>query len=128
MSSERKILANRRNARFSTGPRTWAGKKRTSKNAWRHGLAAGIPWEPERLAELEQLANALAPEGLPDQIDGARMIAEAELDLLRVRAARANLVHLEEMALRRSDASTMDQDKRVNEELLPSSLEQQARA
>jgi len=36
--SARKIEANRRNSRKSTGPNTAAGKKRVSKNAIRHGF------------------------------------------------------------------------------------------
>jgi hypothetical protein len=36
--SARKIEANRRNSRKSTGPNTVAGKKRASKNAIRHGF------------------------------------------------------------------------------------------
>src|SRR5947207_12729613 len=36
--SSRKIEANRRNARKSTGPRTATGKKRVSRNALRHGF------------------------------------------------------------------------------------------
>src|ERR1051326_1356828 len=38
--SPRRIAANRRNARKSTGPRTPAGKRRVSQNALKHGLAA----------------------------------------------------------------------------------------
>ncbi len=40
MSSEKKILANRRNAQKSTGPRTRAGKAAASKNSIKHGLLA----------------------------------------------------------------------------------------
>jgi len=36
--SSRKVEANRRNARKSTGPRTATGKKRVSRNALRHGF------------------------------------------------------------------------------------------
>jgi hypothetical protein len=36
--SERKIEANRRNARLSTGPRTEAGKNRSRNNAIKHGI------------------------------------------------------------------------------------------
>jgi hypothetical protein len=36
--SQRKIEANRRNARKSTGPRTPAGKSRVSRNALKHGI------------------------------------------------------------------------------------------
>ncbi|MGB2807637.1 MAG: hypothetical protein WBC22_07850, partial [Sedimentisphaerales bacterium] len=40
MSSKAKILANRRNAQKSTGPRTREGKAAISKNAVKHGLLA----------------------------------------------------------------------------------------
>ncbi|MCK1331291.1 MULTISPECIES: hypothetical protein [unclassified Bradyrhizobium] len=39
MASERKITANRSNAKQSTGPKTEAGKARSSRNAHRHGLS-----------------------------------------------------------------------------------------
>jgi hypothetical protein len=37
-ASARKIAANRRNARRSTGPRTQSGKRRSSRNATTHGV------------------------------------------------------------------------------------------
>jgi hypothetical protein len=40
MTSEQQILANRRNARKSTGPRTDQGKRRSRRNAVHHGLTA----------------------------------------------------------------------------------------
>ena len=40
MSTEAQIIANRRNARKSTGPRTCEGKTAISQNALKHGLLA----------------------------------------------------------------------------------------
>src|SRR3954466_15862105 len=40
MATERQIAANRRNAQSSTGPSTEAGKRRSRRNAIRHGLTA----------------------------------------------------------------------------------------
>jgi len=40
MATERQIAANRKNAMWSTGPRTEAGKGRSRRNAFRHGLTA----------------------------------------------------------------------------------------
>ena len=40
MATEKQIAANRQNARSSTGPRTEHGKRRSRRNAVRHGLTA----------------------------------------------------------------------------------------
>ena len=51
MTSLKQIEANRRNAQNSTGPRTEAGKERSSRNAVRHGLTAETVIEPLEDAE-----------------------------------------------------------------------------
>jgi len=40
MTTERQIIANQQNAQHSTGPRTESGKRRSRRNAVRHGLTA----------------------------------------------------------------------------------------
>jgi hypothetical protein len=43
MATEKQILANRANAKKSTGPRTAAGRAKSSRNALRHGAFARTP-------------------------------------------------------------------------------------
>src|SRR4029453_19525975 len=46
MTSLKQIEANRRNAFKSTGPRSEEGKRRASRNAFRHGLTAETVLDP----------------------------------------------------------------------------------
>jgi hypothetical protein len=46
MATERQIIANKRNAKHSTGPRTLAGKKMSSRNSYKHGLSLAL--QPDR--------------------------------------------------------------------------------
>jgi len=61
MATEKQILANRRNARSSTGPRTVAGNARSRINARRHGLAS-LPEGalPETCLDVEALSDRLS--------------------------------------------------------------------
>ena len=63
MTSERKIRANRANARSSTGPQTARGRARAARNALHHALSLPV-------------------------CSNARQVAEAQIDLRRVRYAR----------------------------------------
>jgi hypothetical protein len=88
-SSPAKIEANRRNGRKSRGPRTTAGKLRSSRNALRHGLAAISRHDPECLPEIERIANALC-EGDTDPLlfEQALIFAENDYILRCVRSER----------------------------------------
>ena len=58
-ASEARILANRENAKLSTGPRTEAGKLQARRNALRHGLAStGVVLLPEDEARLAERRRA----------------------------------------------------------------------
>ena len=92
MIGERRRAANRANARAG-GPRTAAGKDASAKNAHRHGLTLPVMGDPALAAQVERLARAIAgANATPQSLELARAIAEAEVDLMRVRRARQDLV------------------------------------
>ena len=93
MASERQIAANRRNARKSTGPRSGAGKKRASGNAYRHGLTLSITSTAAFAKELDSLVREIAGDTEdPITLEHARAVAQADLELARVRRAKVALI------------------------------------
>jgi len=80
MTSEKKIAANRTNARKSSGPRTASGRGRVSRNALRHGLAAMKYLDPMLSQDIELMAKAIcAGEPNPLLFEQALVMAENEL-------------------------------------------------
>jgi len=95
MTSQRKAASNRTNARGSSGARTAAGKMHSSRNARKHGLAVPIAQDQTWGQGIESLAREIAGDNAePWRYEQACVIAEAELDLQRVRAARRRLFEL----------------------------------
>lgn len=93
MISEKKIAANRLNAKKSTGPRTSGGKSRASGNAWRHGWAVAKTVPPTVSADVERIAKAICGDHTsPALYEQAVIIAECEVVLLSLRAARVNAI------------------------------------
>src|SRR6478609_4452400 len=91
--SDRKIKANRANARASTGPKTAQGRVRTARNALRHGLSLPVCSNPALSEEVEALAREIAgPSANAETKELARRVAEAQIDLRRVRYARYQLL------------------------------------
>src|SRR6188472_4245338 len=93
LTSDRKIKANRANARASTGPKTAQGRARTARNALRHGLSLPVCSNPALSEEVETLAREIAGPGADaETTELARRVAEAQIDLQRVRYARYKLL------------------------------------
>ena len=82
MTSNRQIEANRSNAKHSTGPKTEAGKIRSSRNSLRHGLsrltASGSDCQ----------IRCMARECITERPDRVR----SKLELTRIRSARCALL------------------------------------
>jgi hypothetical protein len=93
MATEKQIAANRANAKRSTGPKTMAGRLKSSRNAYRHGFSCPLPFDPLTFAKVDALAHTLAGKQA-DQEDlmSAAAFAEAQLELSRIRATRTALI------------------------------------
>src|SRR5215218_2630995 len=100
-----RVAANRANARKSTGPRLPAGKQRASQNARKYGLSLPVLRDPELAPEVEALSRQIAG-GNEAVLPIARDIAEAQIDLSRVRHLRGELI---DRALRDPQFQTADQ-------------------
>jgi len=79
MATQAQLLANRRNAQKSTGPRTAGGKAKVAKNAVKHGLFARQNVViPENQADFdvlrEDMLAELAPEGVMESLLAARIV------------------------------------------------------
>jgi hypothetical protein len=94
VTSTRKIKANRVNARASTGPKTVQGRARTARNALRHALSVSVFSDSILSEEVNALAREIAgPDADAEIQELARRVAEAEIDLRRVRYARHQLLN-----------------------------------
>jgi len=91
--TDRQQRANRANAKSSTGPKTSGGKARAAQNAFRHGLNVPVLSDPSLGPEVDAMARRIAgPNADADTQEHARRIAEAQVDLDRVRAYRLRML------------------------------------
>jgi hypothetical protein len=89
MASERQIAANRTNAQRSTGPRTAAGKLKSSGNAYRHGLSDPTSLVPAS-SEIDLIARELADELAGEyHLSFASDFVRSQIELMRIRSIRA---------------------------------------
>jgi hypothetical protein len=90
MASDKQLIANRLNARRSTGPRTIAGKLRSRRNAVKHGLTARavvdvFEDEAEFRSFFHSIASGYSPRSQTDQ----EMVHRLASLLWRLRRAHA---------------------------------------
>lgn len=79
MTTQAQIEANRQNAQLSTGPTTAAGKRKSSQNAFRHGLRSTVDVAPdEDQSEFNRhrksLLDELAPVGVMESFYAERIV------------------------------------------------------
>ena len=86
MATNRQITANRRNGLLGRGPKTSAGKARSSRNALKHELSIPINRDKSLRRQIEVLARILVQSQARNVFWKARAAAEAELELARARA------------------------------------------
>ena len=98
MATEQQIAANRLNAQLSTGPKTEAGRKRSSLNALRHGLTGQVTtMTDEDRAAHDQFSKALMKDLSPDgamEIQLAQRVATDSWRLNRASAIEDNIFAL----------------------------------
>jgi hypothetical protein len=93
MASEKQLKANRENAKRSTGPKTAAGRLKSSRNAVRHGLSRPLATDPAALIKARQLTELLLSDGADvTQVVAAVEVAHAQAQVLRVAAVRSKLL------------------------------------
>jgi hypothetical protein len=93
VTSARKIRANRANARASCGPKTATGKAQSAQNAFRHGFNVPIRLDPDLASDVEALAQRIVGKSAAANVlEPARRVAEAQIDLRRVRSHRNRLI------------------------------------
>jgi hypothetical protein len=86
MATDRQIAANRRNGSLGRGPKTSAGKARSSRNALKHGLSIPVSRDKTLRRKIAVLARILAQSEAGNVFGQARAAAEAEFELARARA------------------------------------------
>ena len=93
MATEKQIAANRTNALRSTGPKTAAGRARSGRNAFRHGLSLTMEMDADVSVKIDALVAAFAGDN-PDYNRQLALteIAQAQLELLRIRKVRAHML------------------------------------
>ena len=125
MTTEKQHIANQQNAKRSTGPRTDRGKRRSRRNALRHGLTAETVIDTlENCADYEALASRINDDYRPRNNFEIELVARLVSLLWRLRRAVAiesGLFDIQAAKLRRRNAAERADQNRLSPfyELIP---------
>ncbi len=110
-TSEARLLANRKNALRSTGPKTAEGKERSRRNGLKHGLTgAGVVVAEDDRPEVDRRSEALRRELAPGSTLGAILVGQ--MATLSVRMERSARQEAAATATRvRHSGETFDRDR-----------------
>jgi hypothetical protein len=89
MATDKQIAANQANALRSTGPKTTAGKLKSSRNAYRHGLSGEMPLDPAVVKIASIVHELVGEKASEDRLTSAIDFSHAQARLLQIRSIRA---------------------------------------
>src|SRR5262249_45837063 len=104
MTTEKQIIANQHNAKHSTGPRTESGKRRSRRNAVRHGLTAETAIDGlETAADYSAFERAIKSDYSPQTAIEGQLVTRLASLLWRLRRAvtiESGLLSLQSVTIR----------------------------
>ncbi len=111
-----RTLANRENARKSTGPRTEAGKERSRANAYKHGLAGeGVAWPGEHQGQMRAFVEEqVAAEPVPPRDARESQLLE-RIAMIAWQVDRAERAEEARVVIRASTAEEAEEERRDEE-------------
>jgi hypothetical protein len=109
-----RVRANRLNAKRSTGPKSTEGKARSAKNSFKHGLSIPVGDLPDFSGDIQAVLEQLIDNNASDDAKvAATEIAEAQVDINRVRHARASLYENPEAREKKLTSHELDKNLRL---------------
>jgi hypothetical protein len=107
-----------KNAQNSTGPRSELGRRHSRRNALRHGLAVAIGSDPSFSNDIDALVTMLGSGARrPIVREFARQVAEAQIDLLRIRKLKAARASMQFSATQKRSSRTIPNSIRCSHKL-----------
>lgn len=86
MTSNRRLVSSHENGKKSRGPQSALGRRKSSKNARRHGLAIPITRDPTFNPGIDTLSRKIAADiSEPNYLELCQALAEAQSEIMRIR-------------------------------------------